>query len=181
MTPLAAAGLVALLTVAQADAKPRMTDLKVLPQGSRIEVSFALVDAFDQELVERIETGLPSGFDYQFRLQRDRKWWFDAGMRSTTLEVFATYDAVNGEYLVNFRQDGRLIESRVLRNLAELERAMTRFDGLFLFTAERRPDRRLIVRARARLGSKNVLGFIPATVATDWVESSKFRLPEPGR
>jgi hypothetical protein len=80
---------------------------------------------------------------------------------------------------VNFRQDGSLIESRVLRTIDELESAMTRFEGLHLFTVERPPpQRRLLVKARAKLGDKTILKIIPSTDATDWVESKKFRPPQ---
>lgn len=160
----------------------RLSELQVTAQGGRLEASFVLVDAFDSELVERIETGLSSGYELQFRLIRERKIWWDAEVASTTLEVFATFDAVSREYLVNFRQDGALMRSQVVRDLPELEATMTRFEGLHLFTVERpAPRRRVFLKARAKLGSKNLLGFIPTTVATAWVESARFRLEESDR
>ena len=63
-------------------------------------------------------------------LARDRKRWFDRDLESTRLTVIGMYDAVRREYLVNFKQDGRLLESRVVQTLAELERAMTEFREL---------------------------------------------------
>ena len=182
MSPLLPAlSVLGLLFVATPDDKAHLADLRVTVDGARLQVSFALVNAFDSKLVERIETGLPSGYAYHFRLLKDYKLWWDHELDDTTIQVFASYDAVSREYLVNYRQDGRLIESRVVRDLPQLETAMTRFDGLHLFTVEERSRRRLLIRARARLGRKNLLGIIPTSIETDAVESAKFRLaPEAG-
>lgn len=178
MTALPALGLLALLFATGDGSEPRLTELAVHLDGQRVAVDFALRGAFGDELVERIETGLPTGFDYQFRLVKDFKFWWDQDLDETTVQVFASYDAVAREYLVNLRQDGRLIESKVLRTLQELEAAMTRFAGLHLFTLEgSAPRRRLLIKARAKLGDKTLLRILPTTDATGWVESSKFRPP----
>jgi hypothetical protein len=88
------------------------------------------------------------------------------------------YNAVTREYLVNFKQDGKLIDSRIALDRDELERAMTRFVGLTIFhLTEISPNKRISVRARAELGSKTTLLIIPTRVKTDWVRSRKFRPP----
>jgi hypothetical protein len=175
-----ALGLLALLLAEGESPKPHLSALELALDGPRVLVTVELVDAFDDELVERIQTGLPSGYDYQFRLLKDFKFWWDQDVDSTTLQVFATYDAVSREYLVNYRQDGRLIQSRVLGDLQELERAMTRFEAVHVFTLDSPPPRRrLLVRARVKLGDGTFLKFIPTTEDTPWVESRKFRPPAP--
>jgi hypothetical protein len=122
--------------------------------------------------------GLASGFTYQFVLTRDQKRWFDNKLDTSTLEVTAMYNAVTREYLVNFKQDGKLVDSRIALDREELERAMTRFSGLTLFhLGDINPNKRISVRARAELGSKTTLLIIPTRVKTDWVRSRKFRLP----
>lgn len=174
-----ALALLAFLFAAGENPEPRLTELAVHLDGQRVDVDFRLQGAFGADLVERIETGLPSGYDYQFKLVKDFKFWWDQDVDKTTVQVFASYDAVSHEYLVNFRQDGNLIESRVLRTIDELEAAMTRFEGLHLFTVGRPPpQRRLLVKARAKLGDKTILKIIPAADATDWAESKKFRPPQ---
>jgi len=178
MTALPALGLLALLFATGDGSEPRLTEHAVHLEGQRVAVDFSLRGAFGDTLVERIETGLPTGFDYQFKLVKDFKFWWDQDVDDTTVQVFASYDAVAREYLVNLRQDGRLIESRVLRTLEELEAAMTRFEGLHVFNLEGpAPRRRLLVKARAKLGDKTFLRIIPTADATEWVESSKFRPP----
>lgn len=168
-----------LLFAAGSPGKPQLTEPQVALDGQRIEVSFALVDGFNDELLERIRTGLPSGYVFDFRLLRDRKRWFDVQIDSSRLEVVAMYNAVTREYLVNTKQDGKLIESRVVRDEPELERALTRFEAVPVFTLDSGGGRRrLLVRMRAELDSANFLFFIPRRVATSWRYSRKFRPPE---
>ena len=168
-----------LLFAAAPEGKPRLTEPQVGLDGPRVEVSFEMLDGFDADLLERIQTGLPSGFVYDFRLLRDRKRWFDVEIDSSRLQVVAMYNAVTREYLVNTKQNGRLIKSHVVRDEDELERALTRFEAVPVFTLEGEGgQRRLLVRMRAELDSATFLAFIPRRVATSWIESRKFR-PEP--
>jgi len=167
-----------LLFAAGPPGKPRLAEPRVSLDGQRIQVSFALVNGFDDELLERIRTGLPSGYVFDIRLLRDRKRWFDLQIDSSRLEVVASYDAVTREYLVNTKQDGRLVESRAVRDERELERALTRFEAVPVFTLERGGgDRRLLLRMRAEIDSANLLFFIPRRVATPWRYSRKFPAP----
>ena len=159
-----------------------LRDLQPTVVDGRVEVSFQLADAFDDGLMARIESGLPTSFVYDVELLRDRKRWWDDQVAAATLEVVAMYNAVSQEYLVNFKRDGKLVESRLARSRRELESAMTRFERVPLFaTADLRggPGARFLLKARAELGTKTWLSFIPLHVETDWAQSRKFRPREP--
>lgn len=172
--PIVVLGL--LLSAAAGAAEIR--NLQAELEGDRVLVSFQLDGAFDQQLVERVESGLPTTIVYELELLRDRKRWFDRNLDEGSLTVVGIYDAVRREYLVNYKLNGRLLESRMVHDLAGLEQAMTRVEGLHAFTLEPlKTRRRLLVRARAELGTRHLLGFIPSKVTTDWSESGKFRLP----
>lgn len=171
--------LLPLLAAARQD-EPAIVDLTTALDGRQVLVSFRLAGAFDDETRERLEAGLPTGFTYEIGLARDRKRWWDDGLLESSLEVVAMYNAVTREYLVNTKQDGKLIESRTVREPAELELALTRFAAVPAFTVpeeEAEPGQRFLVRVRALLGSRTWLGFIPTTVETSRAESRKFRLP----
>lgn len=164
-----------------AAAEPRIHGFSIVVDGSQVLASFDLGGGFTPELLERIESGLPTGLVYELELLRDRKRWWDAGLDSVRLEVVTMFNAVTREYLVNTKLDGRLIDSRTLRDTGDLERAMTRFVALPVFTVAPSADRRrLLVRARVALGTGHWLGFIPVLRATDWVESNKIRIRTPG-
>lgn len=158
--------------------KAYLSDFSVSLEGRRVEVSFELIDGFSDELFERIQTGLPSGFTYEFVLARDQKLLPDNRISRSQLEVIAMYNAVTREYLINYKQDGKLVDSRIARDRDELEEAMTRFDQLTVFHLEGiNPDKRLLVRARAELGSKTTLLIIPSRITTGWTRSRNFNAP----
>jgi hypothetical protein len=161
--------------VAAKDDKARISELEVARNGLDIQLSFQLTDAFEEKTIDLIESGLPTGFTYDLKLERGRRWWWNKGVESATLQVSAMYNAITREYLVNYKQDGDLIDSRVVTSRKELEEAMTIFHNWPAFKLSDRPQGRLIVRLRAELGSKTILAFIPTTIHTDWTESS-FRL-----
>jgi hypothetical protein len=152
--------------------------LEVSLDGPRVLASFRLEGAFDQEVRERLESGLGVGFTYQFRLLRDRRRWWDKRLDRNELEVTASYDAVTHEYLVNLKQDDKLIDSHSVRSAEEVEVAMTRFERFPVFLLEDvNPEARLQVKVRADLGPGTFLAFIPTRITTDWVTSAKFRPP----
>ncbi len=158
---------------------PRITDLRIAFEEQEILLSFKLVGVLDDDLRKRLDSGLPTSFTFEFQLVRTRKSWFNKAVDTGTLQVVAMYNAVTREYQINYNHDGNLIESRVVKDAAELEAAITEFDDFPVFSTEgKNPQQRLRVRVRAELGTKTVFFFIPSTVHTDWAETRKFRLRE---
>jgi len=90
---------------------------------------------------------------------------------------------VTREYLVNTKQDGRLIGSRTVRELDELERVMTELESFPAFVLDADPDAerrtRFLVRVRVDLGAGAFLGFIPIQRSSAWIESNKIRFQAP--
>jgi len=159
-----------------ASSEPELSELRVRVDGNLARVSFRLDGAIDQAFAERLASGLPTGFVYQLELLKDRKRWFDRPLGTNTLQVVAMYDAATRGYLINYKLDGKLVESRMVRELADLERALTRVEDLPAFALDSVPRAwRLLVRARAEVGSRTVLSLVPSRVTTDWRESRKFR------
>jgi hypothetical protein len=178
LTSAALAVLLSLPAPAAANEVPQIAELQIALAGDTAHVSLRLEGAFGPEVLERIESGLPTGFRYRLQLQRDRKRWWDARLLETRVEVLAMFNAVTREYLVNTKQNGKLVESRIARTVPELEAALTRIERLPAFSlATVRPGSRLLVKAQAELGARTVLSFIPTSVQTDWTESRKFVKP----
>lgn len=172
------------LLVPQAQADPRISDFRIELDGQRVLVSLKLREAFDRRFVQRVESGLPTPILYRFRLQGNRKNWFDEHIRTATLETIAQHDAVARAYTVLFKLDGELIDSRTLRDRKGVEEAMTQIERLPVFNLDGIDGiggsrGRLLVRVQAELGSRTYLSFIPVTINTDWEESAKFRPPRP--
>lgn len=164
--------------VAASEGTPaRVSDLRLRIEESQVFVSFKLLHAFDETLRKRIDSGIPTGFDYNFQLVRDRKTWFDTDVDRGRLRVDAMYNAVTREYLINYRQNGDLIESKVVREPSALKAALTEFEDFPLFTVEGKATRqRLRVRLRAELGTQQIFFFIPKKLTTSWVETRRFQM-----
>jgi hypothetical protein len=175
---LAFATGLALAPASAAAQNPRISNLVVKLDGHRVLVDFRLRHAFDAGMIERVQSGLPTTVVYELELLEDRKRWFDDRLDRSELHVVAMYDGLAREYLVNYKLNGRLIESRMVESLPELEIALTRFDDLPAFTLVGGGRRdRLLIKVRAQLGSKTLLSFIPTRIDTNWKESAKFRRP----
>lgn len=172
--------LLALAASAGTD-KARIRGLQVAVEGDRVLASFHLQNGFDSRLSRRLESGLPTSILYRLELHRDRKRWYDRRLRENTLEVVAVYDAVARVYNVHSKLDGKLVESRTLRERGEVQEAMARIGPLPVFHLDGvRTRGRLLVKVQAELGSRTLLSFIPVAVATEWAESNKFRSPGGG-
>jgi Domain of unknown function (DUF4390) len=170
--------LVLVLCAPPARADARIADLTVSLDGTQVVASVTLEDAFDRRLAERLESGLPTSILYRFELHKDRKRWYDRRLREATVEAVAMYDAVERRYNLNFKLDGKLVESRAVHDRQALEEGMTRIQGMPVFTLEGLPRGwRLLVKVQAELGSRTILSIIPAAISTDWADSRKFRVP----
>jgi len=170
--------VLALAILAASPFGARLVDLEARVEGQQVLVSFDLDGAFDRDLTERLESGLATPLLYELRLVRERRRWLDKEVAASQLEVVALYNAVTREYAVHYRLDGRLVESRTARSLSELEGAMTRVRRFAVFSLRGLAGgTRLLVRARADLGARTVLGLFPSRVTTDWADSAPLIVP----
>lgn len=166
----------------EASGEAGIQDLRIKIQDQQVLTTFRLVNAFDEDFRRRIESGLPTDLVFRFELERDRRSWFDQSVASGRLQVIAMFNAVTNEYLVNFKHDGNLIESRVVRDPDQLHQAMTELTDFPIFSiAGRDPDERLQLRVRAELGTRMLLAFIPRTLATEWARTDRFRIADLAR
>lgn len=150
-------------------AKAAITGFKVDIEQNQVLVTFRLVEAFDEDLKRRLESGLPTSLIFDFELVRKRRIWFNKVVAHGQLQVSAKYNAVNREYLVNYKHDGDLIESKLLRDPEELYAAMSEFENVVALSVEGQGGD-LVARMRAELGTSSWLFFIPTRRTTEWVE-----------
>lgn len=181
MRPRTILALAVFLLASKLAAEPRIERFQVALEGRDVLVGMEVLGGVSAELLDRIQAGLPSGIRYRFRLYRDHQRWFDDALESADLETVAMYNAVTGEYLVNIKLGGKLLDSRVVQDPKELVEALTRLDAVHIFTLDEGIPRdwRLLLRVRAEVGTRTVLAFIPQRIATPWTRSRKFRAPVP--
>jgi Domain of unknown function (DUF4390) len=165
---LALLSLLVAVTLA-ATPKPTLANLSATAANGKVSVRFGLAGAFENgEMVEALQSGLPTSFTYIIEIFRDRPNWFDDGIARARIEVICTFNSVTREYLLNYRRDDRLVRSETFTDLAALERAMTTVDEPDLFDIGARRPYKLKVRARADLMRGWVLYVIPWEVSTGW-------------
>ncbi len=150
-------------------ADPKIDNLAETAAGGRITVHFNLLNAFDRpQIVQGLQSGVPTGFTYVVEIYRARPNWFDEGISRSRIEVIATFNSVTREYLMNYRRDRRLVRSETFTDLAMLEQRMTAIDEPDLFDIGSRPPYKLRLRAKADLMRGWLLYFIPWDVSTRW-------------
>lgn len=159
--------VVATSAISAEDAK--VSGLTAVVRGEEISVALTLEHAFDDPWrLEALQNGLPLVFVYQIDLIRKHENWFDSLLRSTEIEVVATYNSLTREYLFNYRRNRKLVSSENVRNLDELQRRMTTLSEEGVFALEGRRPGKLRVRARALLGRRYLFHVIPRPITTRW-------------
>jgi len=152
--------------------KPEIANLTATAAHGKVTVRFTLDGAFQNgELVEALQSGVPTSFTYVVEIFRDRPNWFDQGVGRARVEVICTFNSLTREYLLNYRRDKKLVRSETFTDLAALIRRMTTIDEADLFDIGTRKHYKLKVRAKADLMRGWVMYVIPWEVSTRWRET----------
>ena len=159
----------------------RIPQVETALQGRDVAVTAGLSRPLPEDVRKRLASGLPTTVTWQVRLFVSRRKWWDDPLDERRYAVTATYRPVGGDFAVERRLDGRLLETVVLPSLAEAEAALSALAGLPCFRmgpALAGPT--LAGRVRCVYGSRLALGFLPTAVGTSWRKSPVFRWREPG-
>lgn len=152
-------------------ADPKIENLSAIASNGRVSVRFGLANAFQSdEVVEGLQSGLPTSFSYEIEIFRDRPWWLDDGISRSRIEVICTINSVTREYLLNYRRDKKLVRSETFTDLATLQSRMTNVDEPDLFDIGKRRPQKMKVRVKADLMRGLVLYVVPWEVSTGWRE-----------
>lgn len=172
MRPLVLASILYCLAAAAfaREGEPRIENLSATAANGQVSVHFALTNAFGDETLQSLQSGVPTSLTYVVEIFRDRPRWFDEGVARARIEVIATFNSVTREYLLNYRRDRRLVRSETFSDLLALQHRMTTIDEPSLFDIGNRRPYKLKVRAKADLMRGWLLYFIPWDVSTHWRE-----------
>ena len=152
--------------------QPTIQNLSALAAGGKISVRFMVEGAFrNGELVEALQSGVPTSFTYFIEIFRDRPWWLDVDVARARIEVICTFNSVTREYLLNYRRDKHLVRSETFTDLQELVRRMTSIDEPDLFDIGGRKPYKLKVRVKADLMRGWLAYVIPWEISTRWRET----------
>lgn len=171
--------LLTFLIATTAAADPRIENLSANANGGKVSVHFALAGAFDRDgdMVQSLQSGLPTSFTYEVEIFRDRPNWFDESLGRSRIEVISTFNSVTREYLLNYRRDRKLVRSETYSDLAALQNGMTTIDERDLFDIGGRRPYKIKVRVRADLARTWRFYVIPWEITTRWRET-RVQCPE---
>lgn len=170
--PLILSLLLAIAAGADDAPKPEIANLGASSANGKVSVRFILAGvSTNGELVEALQSGLPTSFTYLVEIFRDRPNWFDQGVAAARIEVICTFNSLTREYLLNYRRDKHLVRSETFTDLAALIRRMTSIEEPDLFDVGTRKPHKLKVRAKADLMRGWVMYVIPWQVETRWRET----------
>ena len=175
---IAALGVAA---VAAGEEPPRIPDVTTSLAGRDLRVSARLAPGLPDEVRRRLASGLPTAVAWRVRLYVWRDFWWDGLKDERRYEATATYRPVAGDYAVERRLDGRLLETIVLPTREEAEGALVALQELPSFTMGRHlVGKPLVVRVRCLYGTDMALGVVPTDEKTDWRRSEVFFWTEGG-
>jgi len=162
------------LALPAAAQEPRIAEFSLTVEHRVVAVTLQVEDAFAPEVMERIRSGFPVTFTYEFALRsarriRDRVW------TRAKMTVTCKYDPVQVEYRLNFRKDGQLIETRYFHHWPEASQVMVRLDRLALFDIPQEArGRQIFVTAEVHLLSRSKWLVLPDDLKAPEVFSTIF-------
>ncbi len=157
--------------VGPAAAEASLMDLTADAAGQDLYASFALRDAFSEDVRQRLSAGLPVTFTYYLEVARRRPFWFDKPVARKTVSTTVTYDTLTRQYRLSKSVNDEVTETSVAVSEADMVRWMTRLDRVRLADPSalgRGDEGSLYVRVKSRLQRRFVLLFIPWDIETGW-------------
>jgi hypothetical protein len=150
---LTAALLVATATFAQAQSQAETLKVRPLVKDGQVLVSFSLNGGLTDEMKAVVQSGLRTVFTYTVELKMRQAAFFDRTVSTAIVSTSVDYDNLTRRHTITQSRNGRVEQSFVVEDPAEVAQMVTNFDRLALFdTKMMMPNRDyyIIVRADAR-------------------------------
>lgn len=162
---------VLLLSFPSVAASADIADLQVVLGEGAVNVSFTLVDAFHEEILDRIRSGLETSFSLEIRIDQEREMWLNRNIREAELKISCARDKIGGVYRITKSLEGRVFESIQVETEVEMMTAMSSVRKLkILDNGTLQRDEEYVVKVKAELLSRYVLLVVPWDIDTPWRE-----------
>jgi hypothetical protein len=140
----------------------RGVEVGAVARDGRVYVSSTVSDDLMRDLEEPIQAGLATTITYETDLREEVGIWFDRTLASATVAASVQYDTLTRRYQLSRSVDGRLDDSQVSEEKADVKRFALGFDRLPLFsTAGLEANREYYVRVRVRTRPRVTFFFWP--------------------
>jgi len=140
----------------------RGVEVGAVSRDGRVYVSSAIPDALVEGLDDAIRSGLMTTFTYEVALRRPVSIWFDRTIGEASVAVSVQHDTLTRRYQMSRSVDGRVDDSKMSEDKADMKRFVTSFDRLPLFgTQDLQPNVEYYVRVRVRTSPRTTWFFWP--------------------
>jgi hypothetical protein len=131
-------------------------------RDGQVLVSFMVADAFNDQVVAAINSGLTTSFSYEVELRRGATLWVDRTIDVARVVAAVKLDNLTRKYQISIMRDGRVEDSWVTADLDEVRRAVTEFARLPLFsTRSLEANAEYYIRVTVRTRPHNALFVFP--------------------
>jgi hypothetical protein len=156
---LALALIAGTATFAQAQTPGETIRVRPLVRDGKVLVTFALDGGLTEEMKAVVQSGLRTVFTYSVELRVKVPAWVDRRVASAVVTASVDYDNLTRRYTISQSRDGRVEQSFIVEDAAEVAQMVTNFDRLALFNTKIEPNKEyyLLVRADARPRSNSSL------------------------
>ncbi len=151
-----AACLLSLLAVSAAPVAaqaPERLHVKTLNRDGQLLVTFTLDGGLTDEMKAVVQSGLRTVFTYDVELKLNVPAWVDRTVASVVVSTSVDYDNLTRRHTISQSLDGRVKDSFVVEDPAQVAQMVTHFDRLPLFDTkilEANREYYVVVRADAR-------------------------------
>jgi hypothetical protein len=141
---------------------PDGIEVSTLIRDGRVCVSFALAEKALTDVEATIQAGLPTTLTYEVELRHPVSMWFDRTLGTAAVTATVQFDALTGRHQLSRSLDGRLEDSRVTEQRAEVRRYVASFERLPLFSVSAlEPNTEYYVHVRVRTRPRVTWFFWP--------------------
>ena len=134
--------------------------VRTLPRDGQVLVTFALDGGLTDEMKAVVSSGLRTVFTYTVELKLKVPAWVDRTVATAVVSTSVDYDNLTRRHTVTHAKNGRVEQSFVVEDPAEVAQMVTNFERLPLFDTKQLEANReyyVLVRADARPRSSAAL------------------------
>ena len=136
--------------------------VRILPRDGQVLVTFALDGGLTDEMKAVVQSGLRTVFTYTVELKMKVPAWVDRTVATAVVSTSVDYDNLTRRHTVSQAKNGRVEQSFVVEDPAQVAQMVTNFDRLPLFdTKQLEANREYYVLVRADARPRSTPGLWP--------------------
>ena len=136
--------------------------VRPLVRDGQVLVTFALDGGLTDEMKAVVQSGLRTVFTYTVELKMKVPAWVDRTVATAVVSTSVDYDNLTRRHTVSQAKDGRVEQSIVVEDPAQVAQMVTNFDRLPLFdTRQLEANREYYVLVRAEARPRSTPGLWP--------------------